>query len=336
MKSLTPAVLLIALALAVGPAAVPSNATTEHPQTWAVAPATAEGPDGRGVIEHVVEPGDTYEDYVAVRNLGATELSVELSVHGAVQNTENEFGLIAEGDASSQLAAWASLEKTKLRVEPGEDGIVMVTFTVPADAEPGDISGGIVALGVADEGPEAHGADLRYQVGTRVHLRVAGPVEPSLRFDDARASVPWTLLPFARLEGAASVTSVNTGNVRLTPTVRIEARALFGLWHTVVDVDGAGELLPDGARNIAGKVPEIPQLGPIWVTFSAPNAVSIDQDVSEMLEVEEATTVVWAVPWTVIVFVLLIGGAAAIAIRNLRLRRATHLGVHSQEPESEI
>lgn len=316
MKTLILPALLVALAL--GPAAPALAAdTSSAPQAWAVVPASVDGPDGRGSIEHVVEPGDTYEDRVAVRNLGATPLTVELSVHGAAQTTENDFELTAASDPTARLASWAELERERVSVEPGEAVVVPVRFEVPADAEPGDHAGGIVALADGDAD-----ADVQYQVGTRVHLRVAGPVEPGLRLDDARASVPWTLLPFARLEAAASATVVNTGNVRLAPGVRVEARALFGLWDTSFGSAEVGELLPDGARSVAGALAGVPQLGPIWVTFSVPEATSIGQDVSGMLEVESVTVVVWAVPWTLIGVALVVGGAGAVAVRNLRLRSA--------------
>lgn len=344
MKPLILPALLVALALGLGPAApvqaaaasgaagttarphaaALTNATadaTNAPQAWAVVPASSEGPDGRGSIEHVVEPGDTYEDRVAVRNLGATALTVELSVHGAAQTTDNDFELATESDPTSHLATWATLDSDRVSVEPGGATVVPVRFEVPAGAEPGDHAGGIVALAVGDDE-----ADVHYQVGTRVHLRVAGPIEPGLRIDNAHASVPWTLLPFARLEAAASATVVNTGNMRLTPGVRVEARTLFGLWRTSFGVAEVGELLPDGARSVAGALAGVPQLGPVWVTFSVPEAASIGQDVTGMLSVESVTVVVWAVPWTLIGVALIIGAAGVVAVRNLRLRRALVVG----------
>ena len=56
----------IAVAVALTPATVFADAGT-GPQTWAVSPAGADGPDGRASFDYVVEPDDVYADHVAVR-----------------------------------------------------------------------------------------------------------------------------------------------------------------------------------------------------------------------------------------------------------------------------
>ena len=38
--------------------------------TWSVAPATADGPDGRSWVELRLDPGETVTEHLAVRNLG--------------------------------------------------------------------------------------------------------------------------------------------------------------------------------------------------------------------------------------------------------------------------
>ena len=49
----------------------PASATAETSTTWAVAPASAEGPDGRVSFRHTIDPGGSVEEFVAVTNFSA-------------------------------------------------------------------------------------------------------------------------------------------------------------------------------------------------------------------------------------------------------------------------
>ena len=75
---LVPLLLILSLA-ACAKSEAPVAAATDGPMTWAVVPADETGPDGRGRIDLVVEPGDVYLEHVAIRNLSEQPLVLELA-----------------------------------------------------------------------------------------------------------------------------------------------------------------------------------------------------------------------------------------------------------------
>lgn len=288
------------------------------PQTWAVTPANAEGPDGRAGLDYVVEPDDVYADHIAVRNLGEQPLTVTLYAHDAVQTVDNEFEVLTPGDRGTGIGAWLQLDVDEVTVPARDHVIVPFTITVPADAEPGDHAGGIVAVNVPASGA---GATMQYRVGTRVHLRVGGPVDAALDVDTLAADYETRWTPFASGPLDVASTLVNTGNVRLVPSARVSASGLFGWWNATAELEGIGEILPDGAQSGAALLDEVPAIGPLWVTVEVVEVVSNGQDVTELTEVKSRTIVVWAVPWVLLGTALLLLVALVIAVRNLRLRR---------------
>ena len=318
-RTLLAAIILATALAANGAPAFAEDVVQETAESWALTPARDDGPDGRGAFDYTVEAGDVYSDQVAVRNVGSTPITVELHAFDAVQTTESDFSLLEQGE-TGPISSWVQLEQDVVTVEPRSFVVVPFRFAVPSDAEPGDHAGGIVATSVIGEGSADN---VQFRVGSRMHLRVAGPVAPALRIDSVTAEAPWTLLPFAQLDMPVGATLVNTGNVRLAPTVRVEVSGLFGWWRSAVEVEGTAELLPGGAQRIAAAVADVPQLGPLWVTVSTPSVTSLGQDLTEFTEMKSQTIVVWATPWVLVCFVLVMAGAVVMITRNLMRRRAS-------------
>lgn len=287
------------------------------PQTWAVAPADAEGPDGRGGFDYIVEPDDVYVDHVAIRNLGETPLTVSLYAQDAVQTPDNDFEVLTPDENANRIGAWLQLDAAEVTVPARGNAVVPFTITVPADAEPGDHAGGIVAVSILTEG---EGSTVQYRVGTRMHLRVAGPVDAAIDVDtiDSRYETRWS--PFATAPLDVTATLVNTGNVRISPETQLRVSGIFGWWSADATLDGAGEILPEGAQSAASRIEGVPPIGPLWVTVDVVEVDSAGQDVTEITAVTSRTVVVWAVPWVLVIVVVLLLGAIVIAIVNLRRR----------------
>ena len=299
-------------------------AETAPHSTWSVVPATEEGPDGRGELSYIVEPGFTYHDHIAVRNHAETPLTVTLAVRDAEQTPENDFVLTDDEQAQGTPSSWFSIDSTEVTVEPRSSLVVPITLTVPADAEPGDHSGGVVAVLDAPandaEGTDA-GTEVRYAVGTRAHVRVAGPVEPKLSVDSFEGRYRSPVSPIGLAPLLTTATVVNTGNIRVSGTARVEAVGLFGLWSAKGDAVPTAELLRGGATTLSSGLAEVPQIGPVWVTFTVDSLKSGDQDLDAVnTKAETITVVVWAVPWSLIIVIVLFAIAIGIAVRNLRLR----------------
>ena len=286
--------------------------------TWSVAPASADGPDGRAQLEYLAEPGSRQRDHVVVRNLGAKPITVELAALDAQQTRENPFELLAPDELSSRVGAWIRLDESTVEVPARDSVVVGLTIELPTSAEPGDHAGGVVAVSTAssDDGP-----DVQYRVGTRAYVRVAGPVTARL---SAQPSGDFTAGPLLVTPGSLTIATelANTGNVRLTPSVEAHVTGLFGLWSQSVPLAEVAELLPGGTVATTGELAGVPPLGPLWVSLDLPRAQSWGQEIGSEVAVESATITVWAAPWAPPAGVLL-----ALAIGWLlwrRLRRRAH------------
>lgn len=293
------------------------------PSTWAVAPASADGPDGRSDFDYVVEPDDTYADHVAVRNFGEQPLTVTLYAQDAVQTPDDAFHVLTPDEKASGIGAWVSIETTEVTVPARENVVVPFTIAVPADAEPGDHAGGIVAVSSPAEGD---GAEVQYRVGARIHLRIAGAVDASLDVNtlDGRYETRWA--PFASAPLDVTATLTNTGNVRVSPVAEVRVTGLFGWWTDTAPLEGLDEILREGAQSGSVRIPDAPPIGPLWVTVDVVEVTSAGQDVTEITGVSSRTVVVWAMPWVLLAVVALLLVAIAVAVVNLRRRRRASAG----------
>lgn len=306
-----------AVAAVLGP--VPAAATDDPVEirTWAVVTAGEDGPDGRGVFSYVVEPGDVYEDFVAVRNLGTQPITLVLHAHDARQTVANDFEVLTPEEEAVGIGAWLELAETEVTVEPRGHVVVPFVIDLPLDAEPGDHAGAILAVAEVADGPNA----VQYRAGTRVHLRIGGPMEPGLRVEGVNGAFEASVSPLARGDLTAGATLVNTGNVRLEPEVSVEIRGLFGWGRRTTEVTDLPELLPDAATSLTAAFEDVLPMGPVWLTFRVDRATSAGQDVTMLLGGAEATTLVWALSWPLVVAVALLLTALVLAIRNLVARR---------------
>lgn len=299
----------VLLALLLLCATHPAQADDKAPRlTWSVAPASADGPDGRSQLEYLAEPGSERRDHVVVRNLGAEPIVVSLAALDAQQTPENPFELLAPDELSSRVGAWIRLDETEVEV-PAQDSVVVgFTLDLPADAEPGDHAGGLVAVSTAssDDGP-----DVQYRVGTRAYVRVAGPVAARL---SVQPEGHFAAGPLLATPGSLTVAAelANAGNVRLTPAVTAEVTSLFGLWSQSVPLTEVAELLPGGTVTTTAELADVPPLGPLWVTLELSRAQSWGQEIGSEVTVESATITVWAAPWAIpagALLALVIGGS---------------------------
>lgn len=289
----------------------------DGPQAWALTTATADGPDGRGVFEYVVEPDDVYEDFLAVRNFGEQPLTVSVYAQDAVQTSENAFEVLTLEDEARRIGAWTRIEAGEVTVPARESVVIPFSIAVPADAEPGDHAGAILAVSMPAEG---EGATVQYRVGTRIYLRVAGPVEAALEVDRLEGHHEGRWSPFASSPLDVEATLENTGNVRVSPEAEIVVSSVFGWWSRTVPLEGFDEILPEGAQSGGARLEEVPPLGPLWVTVEIGAVTSSGQDVTAFTEITSRTVIVWAVPWVLLAAIVLLLLAAVIAVVNLRRR----------------
>ncbi|GAB2474012.1 DUF916 domain-containing protein [Xylanimonas ulmi] len=320
-RAVAGALLLALLAAGATPvSALPGDGdpAADSPRAWAVVPASADGPDGRGRLDYAVEPGARVEDHVAVRNLGEQPLTVDVYVQDADHGPDGAFTVRTPQDTPTRVGVWLRLAEGRVTVPPRASVVVPFVLDVPRDAEPGDHAGGVLAV---SEVAQSQGPAVQIATGTRVYVRVGGPVAPALEASPLRGAYAGRLGPLTPGRLEVETTLVNSGNIRLDPTAVVRVRSLFGLWTGSVALDDTDEILPGGATTTSGVLTGVPPLGPYWLTVEATRATSRGQDLSETVTMTSPTVLVWAPPWTLLTALALLALAVAVGWRNLRRRR---------------
>ena len=140
----------------------------------------------------------------------------------ADNTADGAIGFLNADDKPVDVAAWLSVGTSRpvlVQVpgrptstsQPGE-ATLPVKLEVPANAQPGDHVGGIVAALVVKSSTGGEHVTLEQRVVTRVYVRVSGPLHPQLKVAGLRA----VFHPKDATVGAGSVSM--TYNVQNTAT----------------------------------------------------------------------------------------------------------------------
>ncbi|MFI8516940.1 WxL protein peptidoglycan domain-containing protein [Streptomyces sp. NPDC085481] len=305
--------LLGAALVLLGPA--PAASAAENGE-WAVYPA-ASRLGSRPYFYLSADPGTTITDRVTVANKTAAPLTFLL--YGAdAYNTDRDGGFAVRTRQEKQTGAgaWIRPERDKVTVPPRSAVTVPYTLTVPADADPGDHPGAVVALDerVARGAAGSVALGVQRAVGARVYLRVGGPTVPALAVEDVTLDQDRPLVPGTRTSSAVvSYTLHNRGNVTLNPKVALKAQGLFGRTLLARDLDRLpAELLPRQKIRLTERWTGSPQLdwGEVTLTASA-------KDVRESGQVSFL-----ALPWLPAAVLVTGGIAGLVGVRTRRRREA--------------
>ncbi|MBD0708092.1 MULTISPECIES: WxL protein peptidoglycan domain-containing protein [unclassified Streptomyces] len=279
---------------------------------WAVYP-TAAKPGSRPYFFLTADPGTTVTDRVTVTNKTSAPLTFRL--YGAdAYNTDRDggFAVRTERETQTGTGAWIRPARTRVTVPPRSAVTVPYTLTVPADADPGDHPGALVALDerISPGAPGSVAVGVQRAVAARVYLRVTGPTVPALAVEDVTLEQDRPLVPGTRAGSAVlSYTLHNRGNVTLSPRVALRAEGLFG--RTLLARDLAkvpAELLPRQRIRLTERWTGSPQFdrGEITLTATA-------KDVRET-----GTVTFLALPWPAAALLLTVAVAVLLALRFRR------------------
>ncbi|MEU8619846.1 DUF916 domain-containing protein [Streptomyces sp. NPDC048623] len=311
-------VLLLSTVLALlGPLPAAAPASAAENGEWAVYPAASQL-GSRPYFYLSADPGTTLTDKVTVANKTAGPLTFLL--YGAdAYNTERDggFAVRTRQERQTGAGAWIRPARARVTVPPRSAVTVPYTLTVPADAEPGDHPGAVVALderiAKGGSGRDALALGVQRAVAARVYLRVGGPTVPALSVEDVTLSQDRPLVPGTRTSRAVvSYTLHNRGNVTLNPRVALKAQGLFGRTLLSRDLERLpAELLPRQKIRLTEQWTGSPQLdwGDVTLTATA-------EDVRESGRVGFL-----ALPWLPLGVLLLGSAGGAVALR-IRRRRA--------------
>jgi hypothetical protein len=293
--------------------------------TWSVAPADADGLDGRRWVEQTVDPGETVDEHLAVTNFGDVPATFALIAADGYLTDRGRFNMLPADRESVDAGTWITIQED-VEVGPGETVVVPYTVAVPGNATPGDHPAGIAAS-VSSTGTDAGGnsVGVTSRVGFRVMTRVTGEVQPTLTVPDVSASYTPSWNPFAPGEVRVTYDVANDGNIRLGADSAVETSALFGLATRDAAAEPMAEILPGGSLTRTVEIDQVWPLGPVTTTVTV-TPVPVAEDEIDAAQLEPVTTTVttWAIPLPqllllAILLVLFLG------IRDERRRRRKRL-----------
>jgi len=328
---LMPAALLATVSMLVAPAsalAVPQHAQTaraarggvaaqDEPPRWSVVPSGPEGPNGRAHFVYSLPPGGTIRDYVGISNLSDKPLTVTVYPTDAFTTIDGAFGLLAAAQTPRDVGTWITVPRHRYRIPVGKRLDLRFRVKVPADAEPGDHSGGIIAS-VATQEANAEGqlVTIDRRVAARVYLRVDGAARPAAQVESVSTHYSNPAIPSG---GKATVTYrlSNTGNLRVTGTAFVRITGPLGFRLGQSDEISVPELLPGSVAEFTEQVDGVFPAGraKAEVVFLAKTA-----DGNELPGVRKSSSV-WAMPWLLLAVVGLV--VAVVVFRYVRRRRQT-------------
>lgn len=282
-----------------------------------------DGVSSRSAIVLDATPGQTVTDRVSVFNFTdqpitfvlypADALSAEGTGAFTLQLPDPNTGeLPTPVDAGS----WIDVPVDGFTAQPGTRTDVPITITVPLDAEPGDHAGGVVALNTqAKEGSGDLRVDFKQAVGTRMYVRIAGELNPELTVSDvsvATGGQAWLAPITGPSDATARFTITNTGNVRMTPSVKVAVKDVLGREVASQEVSNFQELLPGGSLDATAALGDLSGFGPRYT-------VEITTTAGDTVQTSSAAF--WVMPW--ILLLLLVVAAAAFVVLRRRNRPAS-------------
>lgn len=333
-RRLLPSSLVAALALASPLLALvtarPASAEDSVRQTWSIQPATTTGVDTRPWFSAAVTPGSSSVDYVAVSNYGDRAIELDLYAADGLTNPDGSFALRPRADAAHDLARWISLKQTSVTVPARSRVQVPFSITVPADATPGDHVGGVVAsLTTPTIDGQVTAVALEQRVGTRVYLRVAGELRPSVTVEGLDTTYTPSWDPTQGGTTTVHYTVRNDGNARVAVDQQVAVTGLLGLGAQQASVPPLREIAPGGAVQVS-------------VTLPAPTPlVRATADVELVPTVLDASTATaspvaasastWALPWSQLAALLALAVTAYFLARTARRRSDHRAARHAAE-----
>ncbi|WP_282944903.1 WxL protein peptidoglycan domain-containing protein [Cellulomonas endometrii] len=309
----------------VGPAAADPTALS-----WGVVPAENDQGAGRANFAYDVRPGQEVRDAVVVTNHGQTALDLDVYAADARTTTSGQLDLLPADEPSTGVGTWVQLDLPAVSLAPGASVEVPFTVRVPADATPGDHSGGVVTAAVsADDGSTVR---LDRRLALRMHLRVDGAVAPAVAVEGLAVEHRGTANPLAAGTVVVRYRVTNTGNARVLPTEAVTVAGLAGTRRTVPSAAADAEpleVLPGSSLEREVVLDGVRSLGPVDVQVQAvATAVGLGGGATARAAAEASVV---AVPWALVaLLVLVVAAGVALLLR----RRRTRAGVSPVAPGS--
>jgi hypothetical protein len=294
----------------------PTAAFADDSEGISGTPASETGADGRSRFSYEAAPGQSLTDNYQVSNTGTTPQTMRVFATDAYNTEDGSYGLLDTDAEPTDAGSWISFaggaKFVDIPLAPGASQLVTFSVAVPADASPGDHAAGIAISVSSPQGQIL--VDRR--VATRLYVRVPGDLQPALTISSITSSYEGVLNP---LDGTTSVTFnvTNTGNIALGANMVIGVNTYFGIAAADIVREELSEMLPRSTREITVSVPGVAQLGYLNPFVSMAPTVSEDAMNPGRLDTVDRDTVGFAVPWWLVIL-LVVGGVVFLIVRMRR------------------
>jgi hypothetical protein len=197
------------------------------------------------------------------------------------------------------VGAWLKLSDYEFTLPPHTLANVPFTMDIPAGLTPGDYAGGII-LQPTTPTTQQRGAvtfNVYQDVGTRIYVRIRGPLHPELSVTRLSVSTSGFAGNVAGpVSSTVTYTLTNTGNQILNPTAKLSVSPLLG---SEVNIPPRiwSSLLPHNSVTATYKLP----------SKEAYLRLSANLTVTSGAGTTTASTTAWVIPWILIAIILLIG-----------------------------
>lgn len=246
----------------IDPGAQPVEEGVVH--SWALVPAGSADPTQPGdrtTLTYEVAAGAELDDAVTLFNYSNVQLNFTVYGTDAFNNEDGAFDLLPGDEEPEDVGSWITLVQENVTVPARSQATIPITLKVPADASPGDHVGAIVASSIAQGmGEDGKVVNLDRRTGSRVYLRVDGPLEPELVVESVKTTYEPALNP---MDGTADVTYRirNRGNVRLHGSHNVSVSGILGIGKKSTKVEELPELLPGEDFTVTATFDGLPATG---------------------------------------------------------------------------
>lgn len=288
--------------------AVPRSApgTTFADVSWGVAPANDKLGSNRAHFSYTLQPATSITDAIAVVNRSAGVLTFKVYASDAFTTSTGAIDLLPASRKPVDVGSWITVKNSTITLKPQESAVVPFTLTIPANATPGDHSGGVVTSLVTSGGASSVKLDRR--LGSRIYLRVPGTVTPRLKVRDVHATYRGTIDPASSGSSTVTYTVANTGNVRLQAHQTIHLSGPLGIGDHSANVADLPEILPGSALTRTVTVRGVWPTTRLTATVQLqPVAAAADPPISVQQVTGAGST--WGWPWGQLILLLIVVAA---------------------------
>jgi hypothetical protein len=295
-----------------------SGAPSSSTATFGIQPATAKGVDNRDSFAYEATGGSVKVDYVAIANYSAAPLQLHVYATDAYNTADGGFTVLPSTTKPTDLGLWITFNQEFITIPAKSTAIMPFTLKVPANAAPGDHTGGImVSLTTMAYDAKGNQIAIESRVGSRVEVRVPGALHSQLTVSHISVVYHNTLNPFGDGSATVSYLVTNSGNIRLTGTQSVRVTSLFGGSVPSASIAPIKELLPGNSMRVTTQVHGVlPSFTSTVRITVAPGAYIGDID-PKLSSIEQTATML-TIPWPLILLLLLIAAAAFLFWRRWR------------------